>query len=289
MKPAPFEYFAPTTLDQALELTSHYGSSQKVLAGGQSLVPMMNMRLARPEQLIDLNRIQGLDGIQEDGVDLVIGATTRQRALERSDTVRRKAPLLFEAVQQIGHVQIRSRGTIGGSLSHADPAAEIPAVLTAYDGELVAASVGGERAIKVTDFFVSTFTTTLADDEIVTSVRFTNPRAWNGWAFTEVAKRHGDFALVSSAVLIALTNGTVSDARIVLGSVADRPIRATKSEAVLRGRSAEEDAFNAVADAVRNEVNPDGDVHASADYKRHVAGVLTRRSLVAAAERGRRN
>jgi CO/xanthine dehydrogenase FAD-binding subunit len=274
---------------EVLELTSRYASSQKLLAGGQSLVPMMNMRLARPEQLIDLNRIQGLDTIREGGRDLVVGALTRQEAVEQSATVRTRAPLLSEAVRHIGHVQIRSRGTIGGSMCHADPAAELPAVLTAYDGELGAVSVRGERKIKAVDFFVSTFVTSLAEDEVLITVTFSNPRAWNGWGFTEVAKRHGDFALVSSAVLIAFAAGGVSEARIVLGSIAERPIRAVEAEAMLRGVAPDEDTLNAVASSIQEEVNPDSDAHASADYKRHVAGVLSKRSLMIAIERARAN
>jgi carbon-monoxide dehydrogenase medium subunit len=287
MKPAAFQYFAPVSLSEALDLTAKYGPTQKVLAGGQSLVPLMNMRLVRPDQLIDMNRVGGLDFVREEETKLVIGAMARHRAIESSDLVRRTAPLLSEAVRYIGHMQIRTRGTMGGSVSHADPAAEIPCVLAAHEGEVVIASSRGERTVGVGEFFVSVFTTVLEADEVVTAVKFNKTKPSTGWAFLEVAKRSGDFALVSAAVLVSLINGTIADARIALGSVAERPLRVSRAEAILNGAKADDDVLAAATSAITEDLTPTGDVHASADYRRHVAGVLTQRCLNTALSRAR--
>lgn len=285
MKPAPFRYFAPRELSEALELMTSFGPTQKVLAGGQSLVPLMNMRLARPEQLIDLNRIQGLTFIRDHDGYVCVGAMTRHAELERSGIVREALPLLSLAVPYIGHLAIRNRGTLGGTVSHADPSAEIPAVLVAHGGEVVVRSVRGERIIPVEEFFVSFLTTSLLEDEVVTEVRFARMPERTGWGFAEVARRHGDFALVSVAVMLRLARGEVADIRIVVGSVADRPYRADDAESRLLGSTFDEDVIAIAVESVREEIQPSADAHASADYRRHVACVLTRRCLVAATDR----
>jgi carbon-monoxide dehydrogenase medium subunit len=285
VKPAAFEYLSPDSLDSAVEMVARYGEAQKVLAGGQSLVPLMNMRLTRVEQLIDLNRLQSLRYVREEEGQIRVGAMTTQRTIERSDLVRRGLPLMADAIGYIGHFQIRNRGTIGGSLAHADPSAELPTMLLVHEGEVEAQSTRGKRTIKAEDFFVSYFTTALEPDEILTEVRFRRPALETGWSFQEVARRHGDFALAAVAVLMILEGERIVSARIAVAAAADRPLRASKAEAALVGQAVGEKAFAHAAEIVSSEVRPTGDVHASADYRRHVAGVLTRRGLAEAHRR----
>jgi CO/xanthine dehydrogenase FAD-binding subunit len=285
VKPPVFEYFAPKTLDEALTLTERYASTHKLLAGGQSLVPAMNMRLVRPEQLIDLNGVPDLDGIADTDDYVVVGAMTRHRVLEFSKTVRRKLPLLAEALPLIGHVQIRNRGTVGGSICHADPAAEIATVWTALGGDAVVIGALGERVVPVEELLVSVFTTSLEPGEILKSVRFRKPAGPSGAAFAEVSRRHGDYALASAAVSLSLEDGRIVEPRIALGSVADRPVRATDAERLLVGAEPGDDVFAAAAAAVQGQLDPWSDVHASVDYRRHVAAVLTRRCLALAVSR----
>ncbi len=285
MKPPVFEYFAPKSLDETLTLAERYASTHKLLAGGQSLVPAMNMRLIRPEQLIDLNGVPDLAGISETDDYVAVGAMTRHRELEFSDTVRRKLPLLAEALPLIGHVQIRNRGTVGGSICHADPAAEIATVWTALGGDAVVVGVRGERTVPVEELLVSVFTTSLEPGEILTSVRFRKPAAPSGAAFSEVARRHGDYSLASAAVSVSVKEGRIADPRIALGSVAAQPVRATDAERLLVGAEPTDEVFTAAAAAVAGQLDPWSDVHASEDYRRHVASVLTRRCLALAVSR----
>jgi carbon-monoxide dehydrogenase medium subunit len=281
VKPAPFAYYAPETLAEALHLLAQFGDEAKLLAGGQSLVPVLNMRLAQPKVLIDLNRVAGLAYIRDEGHHLAIGAMTRHAAVERSAEVLRRQPLLTEAVSQIGHSQIRNRGTIGGSLAHADPSAELPAVITALEGSLVVAGPGGTREVAAHDFFLMYFTTALRPGEILTEVRVPVLEAGSGYAFMEVARRHGDFALAGVACVLHLTpdGGAVNDARLALTGVGMTPVRAWEAEAVLQGRPPGPQAFAAAAAAVRNAVAPDDDIHGSGEYRRQLAGVLTERAL----------
>lgn len=288
MKPAPFEYHRPTSLDQAVTLLAECGSDAKALAGGQSLVPAMNFRLARPAVLVDLNGIASLAAVEElpDG-GLRIGAMTRQRAVERSRAVASRAPLLFEAMPAIAHPQVRNRGTVGGSLAHADPSAELPAVMLALDARFVAQSRAGTRTIPAADFFTGILSTALAADELLTAVEIPAPPAYAGAAFVEVARRHGDYALVGVAAQVVLDgNGVCQSARVALLSVGDTPVLATQAMRALVGRApgaaAIEEAARAAAE---RDLDPPADIHASAAYRRHLARVLVGRALRAASAR----
>lgn len=282
MKPAPFEYLAPDSLDAALEALARHGWDAKLLAGGQSLVPVMNFRLAQPAVLIDLNRIGDLSRIQADSEGgLRIGAMTRQRALERDSQVSRLAPLLGEAVPFIAHPQIRNRGTIGGSLAHADARAELPAVAVALRARLRLQRTGGERWVEARDFFCGLLSTVLEPDEILTEVALPPSPARSGWAFQEVARRHGDYAQVGLAAGVALDEaGRCREARLVYLSVGDRPVEAREAARLLEGSVPSEETIAAAADkASRDEMDPTDDIHASSAFKRHLARVLTGRVL----------
>ena len=291
MKPAPFDYHRPDTADEALAILADLGGDAKPLAGGQSLVPAMNFRLARPAVLVDLNRIAPLAYIEEspDG-GLLIGAMTRQRAAERSGRVARKAPLLFEALPWIAHPQIRNRGTMGGSLAHADPAAELPAVMLALDARFVLRSRTASRTVPAHDFYTGILTTVLGPDELLTEIRIPPRPARAGSAFIELARRHGDFALVGVAVDLALDQrGACASARIALLSVGDGPVLAAKAMAVLVGgiphAASIEEAARIAAEA---DVDPPADIHASSAYRRHLVRVLVGRALTQAVERAAR-
>ena len=287
MKPAPFEYHDPTTLDQVLTLLARHGDEAKLLAGGQSLVPMLNMRLARPTVLIDLNRVDGLAYIREEAGVLAIGAMTRHAEIEESALVAARQPLLAEAMRQVGHIQIRNRGTIGGSLAHADPSAELPAVMLALDASLVAAGPSGRRDIAAVDFFIMYYTTALEPGELVVEVRVpvAAPTGY-GWSFEEVARRHGDFALAGVACALTVDSaGRVAECGLGLTGVGMTPVRAGGAEGLVCGRSGGPVVWAAAGDAVRNAVEPESDVHATAEYRRQLAGVLTHRALARAYER----
>ncbi len=278
MKPPPFLYEAPHSLAEAVAALSEHGEDAKVLAGGQSLIPLLSMRLARPSALIDLNGVVELASIELNGAT-TIGSMTRHRAVERSADVTRLVPLLAAAVPHIGHAAIRTRGTIGGSLAHADPAAELPAVALALDATFRAVSVRGPREIAAVDFFDGYFTTALAPDEILTSIVFPNAEPGTGVSLQEMARRHGDFAMVAAAASVAPSG----DVRIALINVSDRPVRAIDAEAAMRsGASIEEVAAVAVRD-----LDPPSDLHASPAYRRKVAAVLVRRALTEASARAR--
>jgi carbon-monoxide dehydrogenase medium subunit len=279
MKPAPVKYIATETLDDAISVLVEHGDEAKVLAGGQSLIPMLNMRLARPAVLVDVNRIPGLGTIDANG-GLTIGALTRHVALLRSDEARAHTPILAEALRHVGHVGIRSRGTVGGSIAHADSAAELPVVLLALDGSVVVQGPRGERTIAASDLFVTNFTTSLEEDEILTHVKVPAQQGDVRSSFKEIARRHGDFGLVLVAAVAEIAGGEVQSARIALGSVADRSIRAAAAEAFLAGKSLEDQSvLNEVARLVEEELDPPSDVHASGTYRAEVAGVLVRRAL----------
>ena len=286
MKPPRFDYLLPRTLDEALGVLAQHGEDAKVLAGGQSLVPLLNFRLVRPAYLVDLNDIPDLDAIRVEDGYLAIGAMTRQRAVEISPVVRARAPLLAEAMPQIGHVQIRNRGTIGGSLAHADPAGELPAVVAALDGEVVLRSRRGERRLSPEQFFVGYLTTAAAPDELLIEARVpvTPPRT--GTAFMEMSRRHGDFALVGVAATVTVDAGGVCTAcAIALTGVGPTPVLAREAARALVGVTPTADAAADVGRRVADALAPDSDLHASADYRKHLAGVLTRRALVRAVER----
>ena len=288
MKPAPFEYQAPGSLEAALDLLARHGGDAKLLAGGQSLIPVMNFRLAEPSLLIDVNKLAELDFIRGDeGGGLRIGALTRQRRLERDPLVAELAPLLHETVPWVAHPQIRNRGTIGGSLAHADPAAELPAVAVALGARLRLQRAGGERWVDAQDFFAGLFTTALEPDEILTEIALPPLPSRTGWAFLEVARRHGDYAQIGVAALVALDeSGRCPEARLVYLSAGDRPMEAREAARLLAGQEISPAAITAAAEkASRDEIDPAGDVHASAEFKRHLARVLTGRVLRKAVER----
>lgn len=287
MKPPPFDYLAPTALDEALALLADLGDAARPLAGGQSLVPMLNFRLVRPRHLVDLNGIAELSGIREQDGRVAIGAMTRQRALEQSPLVRRRCPLLADALPHVGHVQIRNRGTIGGSLAHADPAAELPAVAVALDAQLVLRRAGGERLVPAEAFFTGWFTTALAPDELLVEVRLPPLPRGAGTAFVEVARRHGDFALVAAAAVVVVRDGTVAGARVALAGVGAAPVRLPAAEREAEGQPVADETFRSLAAAIAAELDPPSDLHADAVYRRRVAAVVAERALRRAAERAR--
>ena len=282
MKPAKFDYYAPTTRDEALELLGQHGYDAKVLAGGQSLMPMMNLRLARPAVVVDINRVDGLSGIASDGGGLTIGAMTRQRQIERSSEVNARFPVISAAIPHIAHFQIRNRGTIGGSLAHSDPAAEIPALCVALDSEITAASSSGERTIAAGDFAQGVLTTALEPEELLTQVRLPaldGDGEWR-WGFREVCRRDGDFALVGAIALLRVGGGGVcQEARITMFAVGDGPMRMSEAEASLLGKVVDADARAEAAVLVSAAVDPGSDIHASAEYRKEVSGVMARRAL----------
>jgi len=284
MKPAPFEYFAPLELQEALDLLERYGDEAKILAGGQSLMPLMNLRLARPGLIIDINRLSSLDTITatpEGG--LTIGALTRQRALERSKIVQEQNPILAAAMPLIGHFQIRNRGTIGGSLVHADPAAELPAVSLLLGAEFLLRSKSAVRVVPAAEFFLSYLTTAIRPAELLTEIRLPKWPSGEAWAVQEIARRKGDFALIGVALRAELDAvETVQKAVIVMFGVDSKPLRMERAEAILKGRRISEAFLRELSGVVAEELQPDSDIHASAAYRKEVGGVLVRRALESA-------
>ena len=286
MKPAAFAYYDPTTVEEALGLLADLGDEAKLLAGGQSLVPMMNFRLARPAHLIDVNRIAALQYMQAGAAELRIGAMTRQSQVERSAEVVGGWPLLVDAVRHIGHVQIRNRGTVGGSLAHADPAAELPATMLALDAEMLVRRKDGERSVAAGDFFDSYYTTALAADEMLVEVRIPAIPPRTGWGFHEVSRRHGDFAMVGAAALLTVdAAGYIQRARLTFNGAAPAPVRSAAAEAMLVGNKPDVELFRRAGERGAEDLDPDTDIHATAEYRREVGAVLARRALVQAAAR----
>lgn len=278
MKPTRFHYHAPTTLAEAVGLLSEYGDEAKVLAGGQSLVPMLSLRLANFGQLIDLNKVLGVSDIARSNGHLRIGAMTRQAVAEYSTDVATHSPLVARALPHIGHFQIRNRGTVGGSIAHADPASELPAVALALDAVIEATGPSGTRRLAAEDFFVSTWETALADDEILSAVEFPVWDGRCGWAVEEISRRHGDFALVGTTVGVQVTDGAVTRSGIALFGVAGTPVRARAAEAALLAGADAAEAGRVAA----NELHPSDDIHASGSYRKQVAAVVVRRAILKA-------
>jgi carbon-monoxide dehydrogenase medium subunit len=279
VKPPLFDYRAPSSLEEAVALRAEHADSA-VLAGGQSLMPLLNLRMAYPGTVIDLGGVAELAGIREFDGGVAFGAMTRQRAAERSELVRDRIPLLAEALAHVGHPAIRNRGTVGGSIAHADPAAELPAVALALDAQLVARSPRGERVIAAQDFFVGFLTTALEPDELLVEIRVPGLPKPSGAAFVELARRHGDFALVGVGAAVALDgNGAIADARLAFIGVGGAPVRAREAEAMLRGARPDDATFAEAAQRATAELDPGSDAHATAAYRRRVAGVLARRAL----------
>lgn len=292
MKPPPFEYFAPTTLDEALGYMADYGDEAKPLAGGQSLIPTMNFRLAQPEVLVDLNNITELAYIRPtaDG-SVSIGAMTRQRAVERSSLIAEQSPLIYEAMPYIAHPQIRNRGTFGGSLAHTDPASELPAVTTALNARFRTQNSNGERWFSADEFFVDLFTTALEPDELLVEIVIPPLPAKTGYAFREVSRRHGDYALVGVTATVTLDNaGLCESARLVYFSVGDKPVEASQATAALAGQKLTTEAITAAAEiAATQDIDPPGDIHASVSYRRHLAKALAKQVLEQASVRAGEN
>ena len=277
MKPVPFEYHRPASLAETFDLLDRYGDDGRLLAGGQSLVPALNLRLAAPRAVIDINRIPDLDAIRVTGEGLVIGALARQEALERSPLVREHAPLIAAALPHVGHSAIRARGTFGGSLALADPAAELPACVVALGATIRVGRRGGTRDIAADDFFRGIYTTALGPGEIVTEILVPRPAAGWRWGFDELARRHGDFALVGVAAGVRVESGVVAETRLVFIGVGTRPVRARRAEAALAGRRADAEALAAAGRALDGDLDPPGDVHGSPALRRHLARVLLAR------------
>jgi len=286
MKPAPFEYFAPDSLEAALELKAQHGDEAKALAGGQSLIPAMNFRVAQPTLLIDLNRITELRYIRKNGA-LRIGAMTVQAQAEYDGLVATHAPLLHEAIPNIAHSQIRNRGTVGGSIAHADPASELPVICIALDARMRAQSKSAGRWIEARDFFAGLFATTLQPDELLVEVEFPGMAQYTGYAFMELARRSGDYAMAGVAALLTLAkDGTCQQAKLVYLNVGDGPVEASQAVASLKGTKPSTDAFrHAALIASQKDMAPFGNLHASADYQRHLSAALTERALAKALAR----
>jgi CO/xanthine dehydrogenase FAD-binding subunit len=288
MKPAVFEYDDPETEDEALDLLARHGDDCKVLAGGQSLVPLMNFRLARPARLIDINRIDSLSYIKREDGRLVIGAMARHTDLEHADEVAQGWPLLTEAIGWVGHSQIRNRGTIGGSVAHADPAAELPAAFAALDATFRVRSKRGSRTIGWEDFFVSEFTTALGADELVTAVEVPALDPGVGAAFVEYARRHGDFALGGAAVTVKVgRDGRCESATIALLSAGPAPVRASAAEQQLRGTPLDDASIRAASAEAVKGLRPTSDLHGSTEYRIGLLRTMTERALTKAAQRAR--
>ena len=284
MKPPAFGYHDPGTLSAAVSLLASLPNA-RILAGGQSLVPMLNMRVALPDHLVDINRIGELRGIRIEGDELIIGAMTRQRDLEFDPEVARVCPIIIEAIEQVGHRQTRNRGTIGGSLCHLDPAAELPSVAVALDASIEISSARGTRKVAIGDFALGSMTTCVEADEIVTAVRIPLWPTAHGYAFTEFARRHGDFAMAGRAVLLTVdSEGTISRCAIALAGVCEAPFRLRKVEQFLVGKRGGTEVFASAGDGLDGAELLD-DIHAPASYRRRLAGVMVRRSLQAAFDR----
>ena len=287
MKLPPFEYEAPTTVAEAVDLLAEHGDEASVLAGGQSLIPLLALRLARPAVLIDINGIDELSGVSAIDGQVAIGAMTREYVAEESGIVADTVPLLAAALPLIGHEAIRSRGTTGGSLAHADPAAELPAVARALDAEFVVRGPSGMRVIPAAQWFEGYLTTARRPDELLVEVRFPAAGPDTGVSFEEVARRHGDFAIVGLAASLVMSGGVIGEARLAFAGVSDVPVRATAAEDLLAGETPSAELFDEAARRATEDLDPPGDLHGSPDYRKTVAAAVVRRGLRAAADNAR--
>jgi 2-furoyl-CoA dehydrogenase FAD binding subunit len=285
MKPAAFAYYSPSTIEEAVKLLDEYGDTGKIIAGGQSFIPILNMRMSEPECLIDINKIKELNGVRvEDGL-LKIGALTKQRELEQSEAVKIHVPILMEATPFIGHVQTRNRGTVGGSVVHADPSAELPLCFLALDAEIVIQSIDGTRKISINDFFITYLTTEVMPEEILTEIHVPLTEQ-TGYAFEEFSRRHGDFALGAVACILSVDEiGKVDKLRLVLGGVDAIPLLAEETMEYLEGKSITEETIDRAVELAVMDADPDDDLHASKEYRIHIAKVLTRKALIKAYNR----
>lgn len=282
MKPAAFDYVVVDSIEAAVAALADAGGEAKIIAGGQSLVPMLNFRLLKPSILVDINRIPGLAFVTESEKAIKVGTLTRHYQLETSPVIAKLLPMLGFAMTHVAHLAIRNRGTIGGSMSHADPAAELPMMALLLDATLDIASACGRRTIAARDFFLSAMTVDLGSDDVVTEITFPKLPPKTGWGFEEVARRSGDFALAAVAATMTVSDGAITQARIAMTGVSPTPKRAGDAEAMLIGKSLEPNLIEAVAKAMRAGVEPGTDLHASADYRRHLVGALAGRAITAA-------
>jgi len=291
MKPAPFEYYAPDSLEQVLNLKSQHGDEAKILAGGQSLVPAMNFRIVQPSMLIDLNRVSEVSFVREEGRTIRIGAMARERHLEFDLSIAKHTPLLHEAAPNIAHPQIRNRGTIGGSIVNADPAAELPVLMLALNARLKAKNISGERWLDAKDFFIGMFTTALEPDEILAEIELPFMPARTGWSFMEVAPRAGDYALMGVAALVTLDeNGKCQTAKLVYLNAGDGPVDAKEAAQLLVGEKLDDKVIKSAASmASDKEITPYGNVHTSPEFQTHLANVLTQKALKLALQRAGEN
>jgi carbon-monoxide dehydrogenase medium subunit len=284
MKLPHVDYEAPKTVSEAVELLAEHQDEASVLAGGQSLIPLLALRLARPEVLIDINGVDELSGVSVADGWVAIGAMTREYVAEESETVAETVPLLAAALPLIGHEAIRSRGTVGGSLAHADPAAELPAVARALDAEFVVRGQSGERVVPAAEWFEGFLTTSRRPDELLVEVRFPAAGRGAGISFQEVARRHGDFAIVGLAASLTLSEGAISDARLAFAGLSDVPVRAVDAEDLLVGQEPSAELFDEAARRATDDIDPPADLNGSPDYRRKVAAALVRRGLRAASD-----
>ena len=287
MKPPPFDYERPVDINGALASLASHGGRAKVLAGGQSLLAMLNLRLLSPERLIDVSRLDELKYIRVAGNELRIGALTTHNTVLKSADVTMRCPIMAEAYRHVSHHSVRNRGTIGGSLCHNDPAAEMPLVVNLLGASLVARSKNGERIIAADQFFRGSFETVLEDHELLTEIRVPIPAKGHGWSFQEVSQRKGDFALVATAAMLTLENGTCRNVRLGFRNVGERVSRLKAVEAQIEGQTPSERLFSAAASAAMKAVEPPSDLHADADYRRDLVKALTERVLNKAVERAR--
>jgi carbon-monoxide dehydrogenase medium subunit len=285
MKPPPFEYLRPADLDGVLAALAEGGEDAKILAGGQSLIPMMNLRVVAPQRLIDINRVVGLERIDLDGDHLTIGARARHSDVLASPLVRHYAPLIAAAYPHIAHRPIRNRGTIGGNLMHADPASELPAAMLALDARMMLRSRGGERSVAAESFFLGAFETAARADELLTAIHIPLAAQNRRWGFEEMSQRQGDFALVAVAATFDLDGSVCAGARLAYAGIADHALRLPAAEAALDGKRLDDDAVAAVAAVAAQAMDPIEDIHADAAYRRDLVRALTRRALIAAARR----
>jgi CO/xanthine dehydrogenase FAD-binding subunit len=279
MKPPTFKYIAPSTVDEALNVLSSQGDDVKILAGGQSLTPMLNFRLVHPKMLVDINRIKELAFIAESGAGLRIGSLSRHRTIETSDSIKNKCPILAAAAEHVAHVAIRTRGTFGGSLAHADPAAEFPMIALLLDSTINIRGPGGARAVPAKEFFVNLFTTAVMPGEILTDVYIPEFPPGMGWGFQELARRPGDFAIAMAAATVTMRGRKCKEVRISMGGVGPTPLRASAAEKLLEGQEPDDKVLEAAGKAASEASDPSNDLHGSAEFRRHVLNVLTQRAL----------
>jgi carbon-monoxide dehydrogenase medium subunit len=287
MKPPKFDYYDPRSLDEALALLDRHSDDAKVLAGGQSLMPLLNMRLARPSIVVDINQIEELNYVRASDGGIAIGAIARQRALQTEKLIAERVPILREGAYYIAHPQIRSRGTICGSIAHADPAAELPALALALDAEMILTSAKAARTVGAKAFFQSFFTTALKANEILTEVHFPAPPKDSAWSVLEISRRHGDFAIagIIAGLVLESNREVIAHARLVYFGVGATPIRVTAAEEALIGQAASESAFEAAAQSAKQGIDPTSDIHATEEYRRALAATLTKRALRAALQK----